>query len=319
MKSPKNPGNLRDFHIDERLPEGSSFRAPSQSIRSRIPDPLDDWRDQDVRNTQAPLPVTPAKPAPVAPTMAASSLSESHMGDAMWSHWEQEASGAAAGSFVDLSEPVTTVPASHARRVSQPLTSNLRESVPAPHLSPRSAPSPLEEDTLESGAALSKEGPSPGSLPWSTELAFEERRMERAGTVDYTNQYQKQEILRARTREFTALLQKTFREHVELFNESRRSPGHQIHVYKVSKTDEDFMLYRNSVKLAISGQRAGRILFAFNQYMGQIFAPTQAPVVEIEASWGPFDQLFWSYKGERVQVMDLVRYFLTEFVRQSFR
>lgn len=181
---------------------------------------------------------------------------------------------------------------------------------PASSLAPQAA-APLE------GQARTEE--SSTHMPWSADLAHNERRMERTGTVDYTNQFQKQEVLRSRTREFTSLLQKHFREQVEVFNDARHSPAHQIHVYKVSKSEEDFMLYRNGVKLVVSGSRAGRVIFAFNQYLGQIYAPTQSPVLEIEAAWGPFDQLFWSYKGERVQIMDLVRYFLTEFVRQSFR
>jgi hypothetical protein len=79
------------------------------------------------------------------------------------------------------------------------------------------------------------------------------------------------------------------------------------------------MLFRNGVKLVVSGQRAGRIVFAFNQYLGQIFAPNQNPSLEIEAVWGAFDQLHWTHRGERLSIDDLVRYFITEFSRQSFR
>lgn len=155
--------------------------------------------------------------------------------------------------------------------------------------------------------------------PWSAELALEERKMEREGVVDFTNTYHKQEILKRRTAEFAVHLQENFRQQVEIFNEARRSASHLIHVYKVSQSEGDFMLFRNGVKLVVSGQRSGKIIFAFNQYLGQIFASNQAPVLELEAAWGPFDQLFWSYKGERVQVLDIVRYFLTEFARQSYR
>jgi hypothetical protein len=154
---------------------------------------------------------------------------------------------------------------------------------------------------------------------WSAELALAERKAEREGYVDFSNSYQKQEMLKNRTLEFLQQLQKSFREQVEIFNQHRKSPAHSIQVYRVSKTAGDFMLFRNGVKLVVSGQRAGRVLFAFNQYLGQIFSPTQNPSLEIEAEWGPFDQLFWSYKSERVQTPDVVRYFLLEFVNQSFK
>jgi hypothetical protein len=169
----------------------------------------------------------------------------------------------------------------------------------------------------ERGVTLKNE--DMGEIPWAAELALSERKAEREGYVDFSNSYQKQEVLKVRTLEFVNSLQKAFREQVEIFNQTRKSPAHSIQVYKVSKTQGDFMLFRNGVKLVVSGQRSGRVLFAFNQYLGQIFTPTQNPTIEIEAEWGPFDQLFWSYKNERVQIQDIVRYFTLEFVNQSFK
>ncbi len=205
-------------------------------------------------------------------------------------------------------------------------TTEVDLSKPVKMANPRSESS--SEWTLQgtrTGAPLVIEGETPlksetpKMQPWAVELAMDERRMEAQGTVEFTNSYQKQELLKIRTREYLQTLQEGFRQQVELFNESRRSATHAIHIYKVSKAEGDFMLFRNGVKLVVSGQRAGKIIFAFNQYLGQIFAPSQAPVIEVEASWGPFDQLFWSFKGERIQVLDLLRYFLTEFSKQSYR
>ena len=116
-----------------------------------------------------------------------------------------------------------------------------------------------------------------------------------------------------------ARLREGFRRDIEIFNEARQSGGHAVHLYRVSNTEEDFMLFRNGVKLVVTGQRAGRVMLAFNQYLGQIFAPTQNPTFELEASWGAFDQLFWSYKGERIVLEDVVRFFVSEFTRQSYK
>ena len=215
----------------------------------------------------------------------------------IWPEWSKTQE-----SEVDLSKPV---------RLSSPGRSEISQA---------RAPTPVksfENPAIEGEIPLKSEGPR--VQPWAVELASDERRMEAQGTVDFTNSYQKQELLKIRTREYLMTLQECFRSHVELFNESRRSPSHSVHIYKVSKAEGDFMLFRNGVKLVVSGQRAGKIIFAFNQYLGQIFAPSQAPIIEIDATWGPFDQLFWSFKGERVQVLDLVRYFLTEFSKQSYR
>ncbi|HVJ65381.1 MAG TPA: hypothetical protein VM901_09010, partial [Bdellovibrionota bacterium] len=154
---------------------------------------------------------------------------------------------------------------------------------------------------------------------FSVSLALEERRMEREGVVDFSNTYRKQELLKLSTIEYAKLLQAQFRRELELFNEARRSAASSIQLYRVSKTEADFMLFRNGVKLIISAAQAGRIHFAFNQYMGQVHAPAHSPQMEIEAQWGSLDQLVWIYRGEKIEAKDLVRYFMTEFVKQSYR
>ncbi|NCN26899.1 hypothetical protein GW915_04930 [bacterium] len=173
-----------------------------------------------------------------------------------------------------------------------------------------SALMPLREGIVQSKVSDSK---------WAIHLALEERRMDREGSVDYHNSYRKHELLKAKTAEFMTSLQKNIRENAEVFNSSRQSAAHHVHVYKVSRTEHDFMLYRNSVKLIVSAQQAGKIFFAFNQYLGDLFAPGRKPVFEIQASWGALDQLYWSYRGERLEKSDVVRFFFSEFVQQSYR
>jgi len=155
--------------------------------------------------------------------------------------------------------------------------------------------------------------------PWAAQLAFHERRLEKEGTVDYGIPFRRQELLVDKTKEFARLLQHTFRKHVEHFNQARKSAAHAIHIYKISRSDEDFLMYRNGVKLIVSAQRAGRISLSFNQFIAPMSQTDKHAHVELEAVWGPFDQLFWTYKGERVQLMDVVRYFVSEIAFQSFR
>lgn len=158
-----------------------------------------------------------------------------------------------------------------------------------------------------------------GRDDWAVDLAIKERSLDKEGTVDYGTVLHKQEMLKIKTKEFMSKLQEMFRMKVELFNQSRRDPSHHIHIYKVSKSDEDFMLYRNSVKLVVSGREVGKIVFAFNQFLGQVFHNQQQPIVELNAQWGVFDQLMWSYKGEKVDTENIVRYFLTQFAQQSYK
>lgn len=178
---------------------------------------------------------------------------------------------------------------------------------------------PLAAPAAEPAPSYPRAASSAEEDSFSVSLALEERRMEREGVVDFSNTYRKQELLKLNTIEYAKLLQAQFRRELELFNEARRSAASAIQLYRVSKTEADFMLFRNGVKLIVSATQAGRVHFAFNQYMGQVHAPSHSPQVEIEAQWGSLDQLVWTYRGEKIDSKDLVRYFLTEFVKQSYR
>ncbi len=155
--------------------------------------------------------------------------------------------------------------------------------------------------------------------PWASQIAFHERRLEKEGTVDYGVPFRRQELLAEKTKEFARILQHTFRKNIEQFNLARKSAAHAIHIYKISRSDEDFLVYRNGIKLIVSAQRAGKISLSFNQFIAPIAQADKHAHVELEAVWGPFDQLLWTYRGERVQLMDVVRYFISELAFQSFR
>lgn len=187
---------------------------------------------------------------------------------------------------------------------------------------PRSAPQAQLSEPVrptQQNEVLVEEIQSRGPMPWAAELAHTERRMERLGEVEYSTSFKKQEMLKTQTAEFMAVLRHEFARQIETFNEARQSGAQAVHLYRITNTEQDFMLFRNSVKLVISGQRSGRILFAFNQFLGQIYTSTQNPNFELEAQWNAFDQLVWTYRNDRVQLQDIIRFFLSEFVRQSYK
>jgi hypothetical protein len=279
-KAPES--NLRDFRIDGgSVPELSTPRSLA-STQFASPERLEKIPRQQVKAQGLSSSMTEWTDSDESELESTHGLSP--QADSLWGDWKEELNQEV------LPAPVTATP-------------------------PQTAPATVETESPEQTTRPEEWN----EQPWAAELALAERKAEREGYVDFANSYQKQELLKIRTLEFLKALQKAFREQVEIFNLNRKSPSHSIQIYKVSKTAGDFMLFRNGVKLVVSGQKAGRIHFAFNQYLGQIFSPTQNPSLEIEAEWGPFDQLFWSFKNERVQIQDVVRYFVYEFVNQSFK
>lgn len=282
---------------------------PSQSIKARIAPASSLSKSQNLSKIPEQQHHQPAASAQ-APQQNSWGLADFSMPSAddinLWGEWQQELA-----PNINLRKEILAQTQELPQRIQGAAASN-------------ASVSNLNEASQDKNVELQNEwkklnSETQGKLPWATELALAERQAERLGVVDYIGGLQKHEVLRMRTHEFLLKIHTAFREQLELFNESRHSPAHVIQLYKINNTQDDFMLFRNGAKLVVSGAQAGRILFGFNQFMGQVFQGNALPTTEISALWGPFEQLVWMYKGERVVLDDLVRYFFSEFVRQSFR
>jgi hypothetical protein len=281
--SQKPSGQLKDFRVHRgRVIDGGSSISESQGI--------------------APKQSTTPRQSSV--TEWSSRRMDTNL-EKMWHEWNDDLGG----ESLDLSTPVKAKQYASAPAPLPPERPIQGEA--------RGPLSPKQEEKAVVAYSAARSASEDDSF--SVSLALEERRMEREGVVDFSNTYRKQELLKLNTVEYAKLLQAQFRREIELFNEARRSASSSIQLYRVSKTEADFMLFRNGVKLVISATQSGRVNFAFNQYMGQVHAPSHMPQMEIEAQWGSLDQLIWTYRGEKIDVKDLVRYFLTEFVKQSYR
>jgi hypothetical protein len=298
----KNGPNLRDFRID--TPEGSrsnSNGAPEDSItrpRQNI-----SARTSSVQEWGSP------------------SWQGKEHGD-LWQAWEEDEEfnarkNAAQKQSAQNQNATAAASASGASTANSQTASAAKEAANSASVKEATAAARRDEDAR---AEETQSVNAPSLLPWASELALEERKMDRMGVVDFSNSFKKQDLLKRLTREFMRKLRETFQKEIEVFNSSRQSASHAVHLYRVSNTEEDFMLFRNGVKLVVSGERSGRVVLAFNQFLGQIFTPSQQqPNFELEASWGAFDQLHWNYRTERVSIPDVVRFFLGEFVRQSYK
>ncbi|NCN28507.1 hypothetical protein GW915_13155 [bacterium] len=291
MGGSKSRGSLRDFRVDS-ISGSSEISSSVSSVKSSL-----QQQDRHVLPQQK----TAMRQMPTSTVQEwdhdDSGLDQSKL----WKAWEE-----------DLEITRSNAPAAYEAAISAetkvaPQMQSTRIGTSAPEVPPLP---PREKEA---------EKPQKRNLPWAADLALTERRMERRGEVEYSNSFKKQELLKIQTSEYIRVLRAEFSRNIDMFNEARQSGAHAAHLYNISGTEDDFMLFRNGVKLVVSGQRSGRILFVFNQFLGQVFAPNQNPQVELEAQWGPFDRLFWSYRGERIQVQDVVRYFVSEFIRQSYK
>lgn len=164
-------------------------------------------------------------------------------------------------------------------------------------------------------------------INWIKDLVKAEQQMEESGLVDMTYGYDQDRLLAQETLTFLLQLKTEFVDASSAFNELKPSPLGRIKVYGIAKTHADFMLFRNGFKMIFSLKAPGQISIRFN-FIGTNFIPT--PGNEggasgtglmdeqlVEAQWGPFGEIQWTYQGRPVKLEYMVRHYMTHFLRES--
>ena len=166
------------------------------------------------------------------------------------------------------------------------------------------------------------------STDWIEQLALEELNMEESGIVHMNEHLNPLHFLEESSIEFMNNLRERCEIYASKFNEYRGGihNGTQIKIFKISNTINDFMLFRNSLRLVFARKANDLISIGFLNNGKDVFSarlnnketPQQIPH-EIKAYVGPFMDITWRFQGEPVKIDALVRHYLSEFVRQSAR
>jgi hypothetical protein len=159
---------------------------------------------------------------------------------------------------------------------------------------------------------------------WIENLALEELRMDESGIVNFNDHLNPSFFLEESSIALMDSIKQQMELYVNRFNEYRGAQGSQIKLFKISNTVNDFMLFRNSLRLIFARKNINLISVGFLSATGQIFGPrineqsavTDAPH-EIKARVGAYNKIIWEFMGEEVDVQALVRHYMTEFIRSS--
>ncbi len=153
--------------------------------------------------------------------------------------------------------------------------------------------------------------------------------MEESGYIRFADAANPTRILEESSVELVNKIKDRFEFYVSLFNQYRvnRDQGRMIKVFRISNTVNDFMLFRNTLKLIVARRSPDVISIGFLSNSGGLFAPRvpgeNSPgmpnIHELKAHVGPFNQVTWRYQGETIEVESLVRFYLSEFIRNSAR
>ena len=156
---------------------------------------------------------------------------------------------------------------------------------------------------------------------WIKDLVHTEQEMEESGMVSLSPQSESDKIMEEETHDFLQDVKTAFVAAATSFNGLKSSSLGTVKVYGIAKTKSDFMLFRNGYKLIFSVKQPGQInvcfqnatdVFKFNE---QKATPMDETI--LSAQWGAFGDLNWFYQGYEVRLDSLVRYYLSQFVRES--
>lgn len=166
------------------------------------------------------------------------------------------------------------------------------------------------------------------STKWIENLALEEINMEESGVVNINEHLNPTKLLEESSIDLVERLREKFEVYLAKFNEYRGQRGDSslIKIFKISNTVNDFMLYRNSLKLVVARRSADVISIGFLSNAGGLFAArlntdqtSPRKLHEIKAHVGAFNDIKWKFQGENIDVDALVKHYLTEFIRHSAR
>ncbi|MNJ92667.1 hypothetical protein D3C87_103410 [compost metagenome] len=165
-------------------------------------------------------------------------------------------------------------------------------------------------------------------ISWIKELVKAEQQMEESGLVDMSFGFDTDKILINETVQFLLSLKTEFVDASSSFNELKPSALGRIKIYGIAKTHADFMLFRNGFKMIFSLKAPGQISVRFN-FIGTNYIPTPGSAEPtqaatnvmdehiVEAKWGAFGEILWTYQGQPVKVEYMVRHYLTHFIKES--
>lgn len=164
------------------------------------------------------------------------------------------------------------------------------------------------------------------STKWIENLALDEINMEESGVINFSEHLDPSYLLEESSIEVMNTLRDRFETYVGKFNEYRGDSG-VIRVFKISNTVNDFMFFRNSLRLVVARKAIDLISIGFLGSTQDIYSARttsselqgSSKIHEIKAHVGPFNDITWRFDGEPVNIDSLVRHYLSEFIKNSAR
>jgi len=159
---------------------------------------------------------------------------------------------------------------------------------------------------------------------WIISLAQVEENIEKTGVINYDEVNTPEKFLKTASLALLNSLRQKAIILVNIFNSNKAQHSSAIKIYRINNTDADFMIFRNALKLIFSIQRPGIIQVSFNVSSASIYSNLGISNNEkigdlIQAQLGPFHEAIWTFQGVRVNIDNMLKYYLTKFIQNSVR
>ena len=163
------------------------------------------------------------------------------------------------------------------------------------------------------------------NLAWIKQLIRSELTMQGKEETPFQGEFGTPISLKDDTNAYLNDLKSRFVASCSAFNQLKGSTHGRIKIYGISKSEADFMIFRNGYKLIFSTQDPGKINVTFNHMgsnclPGQETSQTQIKVADqdtLTARWMAFGQLTWTHKDQDTDTDFLIRHYLSRFIRIS--
>ncbi len=129
----------------------------------------------------------------------------------------------------------------------------------------------------------------------------------------------KDEVLSVETATFIRDLYYHFDYLTRLFNLRVNEEGMQLKIAKAGEAYEGFQVTRGEMKLAVLSGKPGAIQFQCEKRLDPSSHSRTSTMFSgmIEAEFGLFHEVDWSFLGNRVAPEQVARHYLTEFIQVS--
>ena len=156
---------------------------------------------------------------------------------------------------------------------------------------------------------------------WIEKLAKEEVSAQESGEFSLYSTFDNNTILKDQTTSLLIELRQTAQEMTNTFN-AFRGEKNTIKVFHISGSEADFMLFRNNLKLLFSQRKPGEIVINFLSVRNGLVEEKKNQNSEtqgdsLKASIGPFNEAIWFFREHNIEPRTLMRYYFTEFVKNS--